>query len=56
MAQQVMHAQMGGETGGGEELIPAGAVTFGLEYRVLLGGEEVGGCFPVYGISLSTDD
>ncbi|MCS5668772.1 MAG: hypothetical protein NZ876_15450 [Dehalococcoidia bacterium] len=35
MAQRTMHAQMGGETSGSEELIQAGAVTFGLEYRTL---------------------
>ena len=29
MTQPVMHAHMGGETGGSKELIPAGAVTFG---------------------------
>ena len=33
MTQQTMHAQMGGETGGSEELIQAGAGAFGLEYE-----------------------
>ena len=56
MTQQAMHAQMGGETGGQEELIPAGAVTFGLEYRTLHGGEEEGICIHVYGNSLDNDD
>ena len=37
MAQPVMHAQMGGEISGAEELIQAGGVTFGLEYRRLPG-------------------
>ena len=40
MTQQTMHAQMGGETGGSEELIQARAVTFGLEYRTLHEGAE----------------
>ena len=35
MAQQTMHGQTGSETGEPEELIQAGAVTFGLEYRTL---------------------
>ena len=56
MTEQVMHAQMGGETTGTEELIPAGAVTFGLEYRVLHGGEEEGICIHVYGNDLPGDD
>ena len=38
MTQQVLHAQMGGETGGAEELIQAGTITFGLEYRTLHDG------------------
>ena len=42
MAQQKMHTQMGGETRGSEELIQAGAVTFGLEYRTLHEGAEEG--------------
>ena len=49
MAQQTMHAQMGGETSGSEELIQAGAVTFGLEYRTLHEGAEEGVCIHVYG-------
>ena len=56
MAQQVMHAQMGGETAGTEEMIEAGAVTFGLEYRTLRGGEEEGICIHVYGNSIPGDD
>ena len=56
MAQQVMHAQMGGETGGTEELIEAGAVTFGLEYHTLRGGEEEGICIHVYGNPIPGDD
>ena len=55
MTQQAMHAQMGGETGGAEELIPAGAVTFGLEYRTLHGGEEEGVCIHVYGNAIAGD-
>ena len=48
MAQRTMHAQMGGETSGSEELIQAGAVTFGLEYRTLHEGAEEGICICVY--------
>lgn len=55
MAQEVMHAQMGGETAGPEELIAAGAVTFGLEYRVLPGRDE-GLCIHVYGNTLAGQD
>ena len=55
MTQQVMHAQMGGTTTGGEELIPAGAVTFGLEYRDLE-GRDGGLCIHVYGNDLPNDD
>ncbi len=55
MAQQTMHAQMGGNTLGSEELIPAGAVTFGLEYRVLEGRDE-GVCIHVYGNEVSGQD
>ena len=47
MAQQTMHARMGGETDGPEELIQAGAVTFGLEYRTLNEGAEEGVCIHV---------
>ena len=54
--QQTMHAQMGGETAGPEELIPAGAVTFGLEYRVLHGGDEEGICIHVYGSDVAGQD
>ena len=48
MTQQTMHAQMGGETGGSEELIQAGAVAFGLENRTLYEGAEEGVCIHVY--------
>ncbi len=40
MAQRTMHAEIGSETGGPEELIQAGAVTFGMEYRTLNAGAE----------------
>lgn len=56
MTQQVMHAQMGGQTGGGEELIKAGPVTFGLEYRILRDGEEEGLCIHVYGNEIPGQD
>jgi hypothetical protein len=56
MTQQAMHAQMGGETGGTEELIPAGVVTFGLEYRTLHDGGEEGICIHVYGNELPGHD
>jgi hypothetical protein len=56
MTQEAMHAQMGGETGGAEELIPAGAVTFGLEYRTLHDGAEEGICIHVYGNELPGHD
>ncbi len=56
MAQQTMHAQMGGETGGPEELIQAGAVTFGLEYRTLNEGAEEGVCIHVYSDQLKGQD
>ena len=56
MTQPAMHALMGGETGGAEELIAAGAVTFGLEYRTLHGGEEEGVCIHVYGNSIPGED
>lgn len=52
---QIMHAQMGGETSGAEELIPAGAVTFGLEYRLLPGRDE-GLCIHVYSDAISGQD
>jgi hypothetical protein len=55
MAQAIMHAQMGGEVGGAEELIPAGGVTFGLEYRLLPGRDE-GLCIHVYGDALPGPD
>ncbi|PKB82569.1 MAG: hypothetical protein BZY88_04000 [SAR202 cluster bacterium Io17-Chloro-G9] len=56
MTQQAMHAQMGGETGGAEELIQAGAVTFGLEYRTLHDGAEEGVCIHVYGDAVPGQD
>ena len=56
MAQQTMHARMGGETGGPEELIPAGAVTFGLEYRTLNDGAEEGVWIHVYSDELEAPD
>ena len=40
---------MGGEAGEPEELIQAGAVTSGLEYRTLHEGSEEGVCIHVYG-------
>jgi hypothetical protein len=46
---------MGGETGGPEDLIQAGAVTFGLEYRLLPGRDE-GLCIHVYGNALPGPD
>jgi hypothetical protein len=55
MAQPTMHAQMGGEIGGPEELIQAGAVTLGLEYRLLPGRDE-GLCIHVYGNALPGQD
>lgn len=56
MAQQTIHAQMGGETGGPEELIQAGTVTFGLEYRTLNAGAEEGVCIHVYSDFLEGED
>ena len=47
---------MGGEAGGPEELIQAGAVTFGLEYRTLHEGAEEGVCTHVYGDRLEGPD
>ena len=47
MTQQTMHPQMGGETGGPEKLIQAGAVTSGLEYRTMREGSEEGVCIHV---------
>ena len=55
MTQQ-MHAQMGGETAGPEELINAGAVTFGLEYRTNVGGVDEGICIHVYGNEMEGND
>ena len=55
MAQPTMHAQMGGDIGGPEELIQAGAVTFGLEYRLLPGRDE-GLCIHVYCDTLPGQD
>ena len=55
MAEPTMHAQMGGEIAGFEELIQAGAVTFGLEYRVQPGRDE-GLCIHVYGNAIPGQD
>ena len=57
MTQQAMHAQMGGETGGEEELVTAGVVTFGLEYRTNVGAmDDEGICIHVYGNDVQDDD
>ncbi len=57
MTQQAMHAQMGGDTGGSEELIQAGAVTFGLVYRTNVGTmSDEGICIHVYGNELEGAD
>ncbi len=57
MTQQAMHSQMGGDTGGTEEFIEAGAVTFGLEYRTGVGAmDDEGICIHVYGNDLDGDD
>jgi hypothetical protein len=56
MVQQ-MHAQMGGAVSGKEELIPAGAVTFGLMYRTNVGAKaDEGICIHVYGNDMPGDD
>jgi hypothetical protein len=55
MAQSVMHAQMGGDIAGAEELIQAGVVTFGLEYRLLPGRDE-GLCIHVYSNAIPGQD
>ena len=56
MTQQ-MHAQMGGSTEGSEELIAAGAVSFGLEYRTNVGAmNDEGICIHVYGNDIEGDD
>jgi hypothetical protein len=57
MTQQAMHAQMGGTTGGSEELVQAGAVTFGLEYRTNVGAmDDEGICIHVYGNEVEGSD
>ena len=56
MTQQALHAQMGGETAGSQELIRAGAVTFGLEYRTNVGGRDEGICIHVYGNDIPGND
>ena len=57
MTQQEMHAQMGGSSHGSEELISAGAVTFGLQYRTEVGeANDEGICIHVYGNDLASDD
>ena len=56
MAQQ-LHAQMGGHVSGGEEIIKAGAVDFGLEYRTNVGAiNDEGICIHVYGNDIDGDD
>ena len=47
---------MGGEADETEELIQAGAVTSGLEYRTLHEGSEEGVCVHVYGDRLKGPD
>jgi hypothetical protein len=47
---------MGGEIAGPEERIPAGAVTFGLEYRTNVGGRDEGICIHVYGNDIPGND
>ena len=57
MTQEAMHAQMGGDVAGSEELIPAGAVTFGLMYRTGVGEKnDEGICIHVYGNDIPGDD
>ena len=57
MAQQQAHAQMGGEVAGAEEIIKAGAVNFGLEYRTGVGAKgDEGICIHVYGNDISGED
>ncbi len=56
MTQQALHAQMSGETAGTEERIPAGAITFGLEYRTNVGGRDEGVCIHVYGNDIPGND
>ncbi|MYC30301.1 MAG: hypothetical protein F4X65_09455 [Chloroflexi bacterium] len=57
MTQPVMHAQMGGSTSGMEELVQAGAVTFGLQYRTNVGAmDDEGICIHVYGNEIEGDD
>ena len=56
MAQQ-LHAQMGGDVSGGEEIIKAGAVDFGLEYRTNVAAiNDEGICIHVYGNDIDGDD
>lgn len=55
--KQQLHSQMGGTTGGGEEFVTAGAVTFGLEYRTNVGAmNDEGICIHVYGNDVEGDD
>ena len=57
MTQPAMHAQMGGDTGGSEELIQAGSVTFGLQYRTNVGTmNDEGICIHVYGNEIANED
>lgn len=57
MTQEVMHAQMGGSTADSEELIQAGAVSFGLQYRTNVGSKnDEGICIHVYGNDIPGQD
>ena len=57
MTQEAMHARMGGDVAGTEELISAGAVTFGLMYRTGVGEKnDEGICIHVYGNDIPGDD
>lgn len=57
MATQQAHTQMGGATAGSEEIISAGAVNFGLEYRTNVGEKKDEGiCIHVYGNDIPGDD
>ena len=57
MTQEAMHARMGGDVAGSEELISAGAVTFGLMYRTGVGEKnDEGICIHVYGNDIPGDD
>ena len=47
---------MGGEVAGPERRIPAGAITFDLEYRATVGGRDEGVCIHVYGNDIPGND